>query len=702
MPPAAHEAASLASILIQKCSSTTTVRKARQLHALILTSIPTVLQSLFLHNNILSMFARCGSLADSRLVFDKMPHRNIVSFNALIAASSRSSQHASLTLKLFAQLEDDGLRPNGSTFTSLLQASSLLEDCLMGSLLHTQLIKLGFWGDTCVQTSLLGMYSNCGDLASAKEVFTSIGDKDDVAWNSIIFGCMKNDDIAEGFHLYDKMVRSGTIPTQFTYSMILNACSRQKDHDFGQLVHTQVIISGTPTDLPLHNSLLDMYCSCGGIHSAIQVFSRIEYPDLVSWNSMIAGYSESGHGEKAMEMFVQLQQTTFAKADEYTFAAIISATGAFLASDYGKPLYAQVIKRGYEKSVYVGSTLVSMYFNNGDTDSAQKIFSSIAEKDVILWTEMITGHCRMADGENAIKFFHGMSQEGLRIDSLALSSALSACADLVTLKQGQMIHCQASKTGYDVEIAVCGSLIDMYAKTGDLQAAELIISDVGSPDLKCWNAILSGYSHHGKAKEALKVFDEILEHNLRPDQVTFISLLAACSHCGLVDEGIILWDFMIQSGFRPVAKHYSCMVSLLSRAGLLEEAEKMILESPFSGYNLDLWRTLLSSCISNKKLELGVRAGEQVLSIDADDSATHVLLANLYAAAGKWDWVKRMRRKIRGQMLEKDPGLSWVEVLNDICVFSSGDQSHPKIDEMRAELQRLLGNMRRLDTDFHR
>lgn len=632
-------------------------------------------------------------------MFDKMPQRTTVSFNVLISAYSRSTQHAVKSFKMFVLLGKEGLTPNGSTFTSLLQASSFLEDSILGSTVHTQVIRCGFSGNSFVQTSLLGMYSCCGDLESGKEVFSSIVEKDCVAWNSIISGYMKNDNIDGGLQLYGRMLMCGTSPTQFTYSVVLNACGKQKHHALGQLVHTRLIISGVPTDLPLQNSLLDMYSRCGDIQTAFEVFRRIEDLDLVSWNSMIAGYSESGRGEEAMEMFVQLQQMTYDKPDEYTFAAVIAATGAFPASDYGKPLHAQVLKTGYERNVYVGSTLVSMYFHNGEADCAQMIFSLIAEKDAILWTEMITGHCRMADGENAIRFFHGMSQQGQKIDSFALSSALSACADLATLKQGEMIHSEAIKMGYGVEISVCGSLIDMYAKTGELQAAELILFEMEFPDLKCWNAILCGYSHHGKAEEALKLFDEILKHSLKPDQVTFVSLLSACSHCGFVDEGKFLWNCIRERGLRPLPKHYSCMVSLLSRAGLLEEAEEMILDSPFSGNYLDLWRTLLNSCIITKNLGLGVRAAERALNIDADDGATHILLTNLYAAAGKWDEVTRMRRRIRELVLDKDPGLSWVEVMDDIHVFSSSDQSHTEIDELQGELNRLKGNMMRFETD---
>ncbi|CAH2049783.1 unnamed protein product [Thlaspi arvense] len=672
--PATCEASSLVALLVQRCASTTNLRKARQLHGLILTSLPTITPSPYVNNNILSMYARCGSIGDACQLFDKMPHRSIVSFNALISAFSRGSLHAISAFNLFHQLEIEGLRPNGSTYTSLLQASSLLEKCTPGSMLHARLVKSGFAGDTCVQTSLLGMYSNCGDLESAENIFNPMVDKDAVAWNSMILGYMKNENIASGLQLYGSMVRSSTLPTQFTYSMILIACSRQIDLVSGKAVHAQLV-------------------AC--------VFRRIEYPDLVSWNSMISGYSENGLAQEAMEMFVQFQRISSFKPDQYTFAAIISATATSPYSNYGKPLQAQVIKAGYERSVHVGSTLISMYFNNKETGCAQKVFSSILEKDTVLWTDMISGHCRMADGENAVKFFHLMRREGLKVDSFALSSTLSACADLVILKQGEMIHCLAIKTGYDFEISVCGSLIDMYAKNGELQAAESIISTVSSPDLKCWNAMLGGYGHHGKAVEAMKVFDEILKNNLSPDKVTFISLLSACSHDGWVDKGKLLWNCMKENGLRPGPKHYSCMVSLLSRAGLLEEAERMIVDSPFSEDNVDLWKALLSSCITHKNFEMGVRAAEQVLDVDGDDCATHVLLSNLYAAAGKWGDVIRTRRKMKHLVLEKDPGLSWIEVMNEIHVFCSGDQSHPMMKEMHTELLSIKGNMKsKVDRNF--
>ncbi|OVA15455.1 Pentatricopeptide repeat [Macleaya cordata] len=685
--------------LIQKCTSTTSLKKARQLHALLLTSTTiTTPQTPYLNNNLLSMYSKCGSLQDSQLIFDKMPQRNGVSFNALITAYSRTPNQAFSALHVLSEMQILGFKPNNSTFSSLLQASSTLVDQSLGSALHCQVFKFGYMNDFRVQTSLLGMYSNCGNLESANRVFIDMIDKDSIAWNSMIFASMRNDKIRQGFQLFCRMVRMGSMPTQYTYSMLLNGCSKLGDHIRGKIIHAQVLKCDLPADILLQNALLDMYCSCGDTQTAFCVFRKMENPDLVSWNSMISGYSENGDGNKAMSLFIQLCRTSYVKGDEYTFAAVISGTGEFSASDYGKPLHAQVKKLGFESSVFIGSTLIYMYFKNDDTGSAQRIFHSMPEKDVIIWTEMISGHSRLGDDENAVKYFNKMQGEGYKLDSFSLSNVLSSCADLAAVRQGEMIHSQVVKAGFEVDMCVCGSLVDMYSKNGDLKAAQLVFSRVSEPDLKCWNSMLGGYSNHGKAEEAIKLYDQTLKQGLIPDQVTFVSLLSACSHCGMVEEGKFFWNYMKRNGLVPGFKHYSCMVSLLCRAGLLNEAEELIKEASFGENVTGLWRILLSSCVVYRNLVLGVRAAEEVLRWNAEDGATFILISNLYAAAGIWDGVAEMRRKIRGMTLGKEPGLSWIEIIDKIHVFASNDQSHLQVDNVKAELHRLQENMKIWET----
>ncbi|XP_074279968.1 pentatricopeptide repeat-containing protein At3g50420-like [Silene latifolia] len=665
-----NEAASLTSLLLQKCPSITSLRKARQLHALIFaSSTPFTYNQPFLHNNIISMYMKCGSLVNAHQVFDKMPQRNFISYNTIISAYARYPNFGTSSVRMFALMRYQCFVPNGATFISLLQSASGIRDWFLGLTLHCLIMKYGFLFDVHVQTALVGFYSSIGELKLATEVFGNVLAKDAYSWNCIISGHVKNNKLTEGLSLFRNMVGSGVMPTEFSYSMVLSACSRLSDYAFGRLTHAHVIVTGVPLDLPLQNAMVDMYSSCGDSQSAFRVFNEIQNPDLVSWNSMMAGYAENGEGDKAMDLFVRLLRHVTQKPDEYTFAAVISANQEYPVSRYGEVLHTRVIVSGLDKSVYVGSPLISMYFNNGRIESAEKVFHSIPKKDVVLWTEMMAGYTKALDGENAVKVFFDMWKEGHNIDDFALSCALSACADLATLKQGEMLHCLAIKTRYDSKMSVCGSLIDTYAKNGSLKAAESIFSMVKDPDLKCWNSMISGYGHHGKGEEAMKLFDEILIHGPEPDLVTYISLLSACSHSGLVTQGKHLWNRMKENDLSPGLKHYSCMVSLLCRAGLLEEAVDIINESEYGENHLELWRIVLSSSVSSKNLSVGVHAAGKILKVDAHDSATYTLLSNLYAAVGKWEGVMEIQKQIRGLMLEKDPGLSWVETVEKLEVL---------------------------------
>ncbi|KAG0497109.1 hypothetical protein HPP92_001800 [Vanilla planifolia] len=522
-------------------------------------------------------------------------------------------------------------------------------------------------------------------------------ERDDVAWNSILFSRLDGCHLTHGLKLYSGMIREGLTPTACTFTILLSACRKAGNLDAGRLVHAHIIKSESPPDVPLQNALLDVYASCGELAAAELVFDRIDAPDLVSWNSLMAGFSDNGDGYKAMEAFVRLKMTSSASGlcpDEYTYAAVVSSTAALPSSSYGEPLHGDVNKTGWADSIYVGQALIGMYFANGEPLMAERVFRGIPFKDVVIWTEMVAGHCRINEAELAIQYFYGMVKEGHKTDGFSLSSAIKASAFLTTIRQGEMFHGLVLKAGYEGNSGVCGSLVDLYAKNGSLESSRLVFDTTQNPDLICWNTIIGGYGNHGNSQAAFSLFGRMVEQGLQPDHVTYISLLSTCSHCGLLERGRFYWFCMMIDRISPGLKHYTCMVKLLSRAGLLREAEEMIMNSPFRESSTELWRILLSSCVVDKDLAMGISAANQVLRIEPEDIPTHVLLSNLYASVGSWDAVVEMRRKIRSLLGKKEPGLSWTSLRNVVHVFSADDDCHPSVEHCRDELIRLQGNLK--------
>lgn len=146
-------------------------------------------------------------------------------------------------------------------------------------------------------------------------------------------------------------------------------------------------------------------------------------------------------------------------------------------------------------------------------------------------------------------------------------------------------------------------------------------------------------------------------------------------------------------GIIPGVEHHACIVDLLGRAGHLNEAHNYIHEKSLQPSAV-IWQSLLAACREYGNIELGEQAAKCILALGPQDVTTYVQLSNIYAAAGRWDDVNRVRKMMKDVGLKKKPGFSWIEVKNKVHTFVVGDRSHPQTEEIYAELQRLTGLMK--------
>ena len=123
------------------------------------------------------------------------------------------------------------------------------------------------------------------------------------------------------------------------------------------------------------------------------------------------------------------------------------------------------------------------------------------------------------------------------------------------------------------DIPVGNSLVDMYAKRGNIKFARFVFDRMPRKTMVSWNIMIAGYEIHGHGDDAVALFYQIEKERFKPDYITFITLLSTCSHAGLVDKGWEYFDCMSRDyNIKPRMEHYACMVDLLGRAGCLNEA----------------------------------------------------------------------------------------------------------------------------------
>jgi len=219
-----------------------------------------------------------------------------------------------------------------------------------------------------------------------------------------------------------------------------------------------------------------------------------------------------------------------------------------------------------------------------------------------------------------------------------------------------------------------------------------------------WTAMIISYAHHGRGKEALQLFEEMQQAGARPNRITFIGVLSACCYLGLVKEGCYYFDSMSRDhGISAQVEHYTCMVDMLGRAGLLAEAEEFVHQMPFEPDPV-IWRTLLGACRVHGNVELGKHAAEIVFRQNPQDASSYKLLSNIYATAGRWDDVANVRKIMKERVARKEPGLSWIEVKNQVHSFVSGDRQHAQTEKIYAQIEELNEKMKEIgyvpDTSF--
>ncbi|KAL6188870.1 hypothetical protein ACLB2K_040261 [Fragaria x ananassa] len=214
-------------------------------------------------------------------------------------------------------------------------------------------------------------------------------------------------------------------------------------------------------------------------------------------------------------------------------------------------------------------------------------------------------------------------------------------------------------------------------------------------DVVSWTSIIVGAAQHGRAEEALTLYDGMVGAGIKPNEVTFVGLIYACSHVGFVSKGRAIFRSMIEDyGIRPCLQHYTCFLDLLSRSGHLGEALNVISSMPFEP-DEPTWAALLSACKHHGDTQMGIRVADHLLSLNPEDPSSYILLSNVYAGAGMWQNVAKVRKLMTEREVKKNPGYSSIDVGKESQVFYAGETSHPMKDEIFCLLKELDAEMRK-------
>ncbi|KAL5227415.1 hypothetical protein ABZP36_015680 [Zizania latifolia] len=550
---------------------------------------------LSLWNALIDMYAKCGDFYSSEAVFRRMPYRDTASWNSMISGSIFNGL-ADISVCYFKDMASSRFQADEVSLSSVLSACSRLDNLFsFGESVHSSVIKLGY-EDTAscsVANSLITFYSELGFPEAAEEVFLSISNKNLVTWNAMIKGLVENERVNEAMCMFQEM-RSKYHPDVATLVTIISACGDQGLLPEGKEVHGYAIRKGhLYVESSVGNSLLDLYMKCNNPSTACVLFRTMPIRDLISWNTMISGYSRNDSlGEEAQTMFKRLLSEGLS-GTLTTILAVIPSCSCPEDLNFGKAIHSFTMKYGFLSGVSAANSLMHMYICCGDSLAAFSLLESITPvSDIISWNTAIVGCVQNGlyiDALEAFQFMH--SAVTLNPDSITLVSILSACGSLKLQSLGKSIHCMALKHLIASNLRVKNALITMYFRFADTESAELIFSSLGDRNLCSWNCMISGFAQNNEGWRALQFYQKM--EDFEPDEISIVGTICACTQLGDVRQGKNIHGHVVRFGLQTNAFISASLVDMYSKCGELEISIRVFESS--SEKSIACWNSMIAA-----------------------------------------------------------------------------------------------------------
>ncbi|KAL3645659.1 hypothetical protein CASFOL_010839 [Castilleja foliolosa] len=608
------------------------------------------------------------------------------------------------------------------TLEILLNNPSAIKTSSQAKQLHAHVIKIR--GGSAISskvftTAILSIYSNFNLLQDCLSLFNTYPSPPPLkAWKSIIKCCTSNGQFLDSVENFKKMLAFGKTPDRNVFPSLLKTCTHLKDLRLGEAIHGCAVRVGVDTELFTGNALMNMYSKLeplnarkvfdGGPQTNLlsnfkkdsnntvrKVFENMLVKDVVSWNTVIGGHVQNEFYEEALSAVKEMGKMNL-KPDSYTLSSILPIFAQYINLMRGKEIHGYSIRHNFDHDLFIGSSLIDMYANCMRLEDSYKVFITSPKRDSVSWNSMIAVCVQNGQFDNGLKLFREMLTSDIEPVAISFSSILPACVHSMTLCLGKQLHGYIIRRGFDDNIYVASSVMDMYAKCGNLKVSKWIFDKMESRDTVSWTSMIMGYAFHGHARDAIMFFDKMEKvEGVKPNSGSFLAVLTACSHGGLVDESWKYFTSMTRDyNIYPSIEHYAAVSDLLGRAGKLDEAYDFISKMNIMPTGA-IWSTLLSACRVHKNVELAERVFKEMLLIDPNNVSAYVLLSNVYVAANRWKDSARVRVNMRKKGMKKSLGCSWIEVKRKLHVFVSGDENHPEYLRINEALQDLMERIER-------
>lgn len=264
-------------------------------------------------------------------------------------------------------------------------------------------------------------------------------------------------------------------------------------------MHAQIVKLGFMSDLCVGNSLMNMYAASGDMALCRKVFDEMPVRDVVSWTVLITGFKDFGRFDDALIVFERMKSEGV-MPNQVTAVNALAACAGLEAFDIGVWIHEYVKRREWELDVILGTSLIIMYGRCGRIEEGLRVFEEMSEKNVMTWNAVIRGLALSKNGEQALRWFSRMEDEGIQRDHATFTAVLSACVHLGNVDMGSHIFSSLvdGKYGIQPSLEHYNCMVDLLARANFLDDACKLINEMPfEPCASTWGTLLAGCRAQG-------------------------------------------------------------------------------------------------------------------------------------------------------------------------------------------------------------
>ncbi|KAJ1259885.1 hypothetical protein BS78_10G190100 [Paspalum vaginatum] len=358
---------------------------------------------------LVDMYGHAGAPGDARRAFEEMRAPDGICYTSLISAFVRNDWYEEALRWFRTMVATNGVWPDGCTFGSMMTALGNLKRSRQGREAHAQVVTRGLCGNVIVESSTLDMYAKCGVMVDARNVFDRMKVRNAVSWCALLGGyCQsgEHEKVLSLFRLMDIVDNDW-----YCLGTLLRSCAGLSAVKLGKEIHCRFMRMRGCRDVIVESALVDLYAKCGAVEYAYSVFERSSVRNMITWNAMICGFAQNGHGKRAISLFNEMVREGV-KPDYISFIGVLFACCHTGMVEEGKNYFKSMSKNyGIAPGIEHYNCMVDLLSRVELLEEAEDLVNTSSFRDdSSLWAPILGACATHANPEVALRVAQKMME----------------------------------------------------------------------------------------------------------------------------------------------------------------------------------------------------------------------------------------------------------------------------------------------------